>query len=82
MKDKREIIYEMPVYCGAMKVWRVLNLHSGTIYSMNFPTFEKASKSIKSSKNDTYNRIKVEIPEICNLLVLNKWKNDCDKLTK
>ncbi len=67
-EDNRPVVYEMPIYCGRTKVWRVLNLNTGTIYSMDFPTIEKAIKSIKSSKNDTYKRIKVEVDEIVDKL--------------
>ena len=40
-------IYEMPVYCGAMKVWRILNLNTGTVYSMDYETLEACKKEIK-----------------------------------
>lgn len=43
-------IYEMAVYCGAMKVWRVLNLNTGTIYSVDHETRELAEASIEDGK--------------------------------
>ena len=39
-------IYEMPVYCGRLKEWRILNLNTGTIYSMSYETEENAKKDI------------------------------------
>lgn len=39
-------LYETAVYDGAMKYWRILNLNTGTVYSSNFPTIEKAEAAI------------------------------------
>lgn len=44
------MIYELVVFCGALKVYRVLNLSSGTVYSMDYPTFEEASASIEDGE--------------------------------
>jgi hypothetical protein len=40
-------IYEVPVYCGRLKEWRVLNINTGTVYSCAFKTEEKAFRSIQ-----------------------------------
>lgn len=39
-------ILEMPVYDGAAKVWRILNLLSASVYRMEFETEEKARAAI------------------------------------
>jgi len=44
-------IYEMPIYDGALKNWRVLNCHTGTFYSTEFETLEQALKSIKTGED-------------------------------
>ena len=31
-------IYETPVYDGRTKVWRILNLNSGSVYSTEYPS--------------------------------------------
>lgn len=46
----KRFVYEMAVYCGAMKVWRVLNINTGTIYSTNFETMRLAEDSIKEGE--------------------------------
>lgn len=40
-------IYETAVYCGRTKVWRVLNLNTGTVYSAEYPTQLAALESIE-----------------------------------
>jgi len=40
-------IYETPVYCGRTKVWRVLNLNTGTVYSSEYESRAKAMESIE-----------------------------------
>ena len=40
-------IYEVVVFDGAIKTFRILNLTTGTVYSMNFDTFEDADKAIE-----------------------------------
>lgn len=44
---KTKFIYEMPVYCGRQKEWRILNLNTGTVYSNSYETEEEAINSIK-----------------------------------
>lgn len=41
------MIYELVVYCGSTKVFRVLNLFTGTVYSNTYDTFDEASASIE-----------------------------------
>lgn len=40
-------IYELPVYDGALKNWRILNLNTGTFYSMSYPSEAQAGAEIK-----------------------------------
>jgi hypothetical protein len=47
MKIHRESIIEVTVYDGALKVWRILNLNTGSIYSMRYETEEIARDSIE-----------------------------------
>ena len=47
---KKRIIYEMPVYCGRTKVWRVLNLSSLTVYSGDYEDREAAFLSIRDGE--------------------------------
>lgn len=41
-----EFIYETIVYCGRLKMFRILNLNSGTIYSMEYETEGEARNNI------------------------------------
>ncbi len=43
-------IYETLVYCGRLKVWRILNLNSATVYSMEYETEELARADIKDGE--------------------------------
>lgn len=47
---KNGYIYEAPVYCGAMKVFRVLNINTGTVYSSNYESLEDAINSIENGE--------------------------------
>lgn len=40
-------IYETAVYCGRTKVWRVLNLNTGTVYSVEYESRSLALASIE-----------------------------------
>lgn len=40
-------IYEMPVYDGRTKKWRILNLTTGTVYSSDFTTHDAAYTAIE-----------------------------------
>ena len=40
-------IYETAVYCGRTKVWRILNLNTGTIYVEEFKTNALALAAIE-----------------------------------
>lgn len=40
------LIIEVPVYCGARKVWRTLNLNTGTVYGTEHPTEQDAYNAI------------------------------------
>lgn len=41
------VIYETTVYDGSSKEWRILNINSGTVYSMRYDSEEEASAAIK-----------------------------------
>lgn len=41
-------IYEMPVYDGRIKDWRILNITTGTVYSSSFPTHDAAYFAIEA----------------------------------
>lgn len=43
----KRIIYEMPVYCGRLKEWRVLNLTTGTVYSNAYESESEAASKIQ-----------------------------------
>lgn len=43
----KEYIFEMPIYDGRMKEWRVLNLSTNTFYSVSYETPEEAAQSIE-----------------------------------
>ena len=43
-------IYETAVYCGSQKEWRILNLNSGTIYSMAYESEELALNAIEDGE--------------------------------
>lgn len=45
MPDK--FIYETVVYCGRTKVFRVLNLNTGTVYCLEYETLEEAEATIE-----------------------------------
>ena len=44
------MIYEMPVYCGKLKEWRILNLLTGTVYSSDFPSEDAAFNAIEDGQ--------------------------------
>lgn len=46
----KKFIYEMAVYCGRTKVWRVLNINTGTVYSSEFGTIGEANASIEDGE--------------------------------
>ncbi len=43
-------IYETVIYDGALKNWRVLNLNTGTFYSLSYEDEEQAIHSIKNGE--------------------------------
>jgi hypothetical protein len=45
-----KIIYEMPIFCGRLKEWRVLNLNTGTVYPSSFEFYQQAADSIEDRK--------------------------------
>lgn len=64
-----KIIYECPVYCGRLKEWRVLNLSSGTVYSVGYKTFEEASDSIDTiHKRNGWEVRRVTVPALAKAL--------------
>lgn len=57
------MIYEMPIYDGGLKVWRVLNLQTGTFYCLEYKTEALALASIKQGElrdGKTVCRIRVQ----------------------
>jgi hypothetical protein len=40
-------IWEMPVYCGRLKEWRILNITTGSVYSGSHASQESASEAIE-----------------------------------
>ena len=65
-------IYETVVYCGARKVFRILNLMSGTIYSMDFETQEEAfAAALKEDGKERAGKIVkvVRLPQIVEALL-------------
>jgi hypothetical protein len=45
-----KFIFEMAIYCGRMKEWRILNITTGSVYSMSYDTEADASKNIEDGK--------------------------------
>jgi len=43
----QEYIYEVPVYDGCYKCWRILNLSTGSLYTTEYETEEKAAENIE-----------------------------------
>lgn len=46
----KEPIYEVAVYCGRLKEWRVLNLTTGTVYSLEHSSLEEANAGIEDGE--------------------------------
>lgn len=51
-------IYEMPVYDGRLKEWRVLNILTGSIYSGHYDNMNDAYKSINEGELRTNRLVK------------------------
>ena len=51
-------IYETVVYCGRTKIWRVLNLNTMSIYSMDYETEQEAIDSIEDGKQRSDKTVK------------------------
>mgnify|MGYP000381981794 CR=1 FL=1 len=66
-------IYETVVFDGSIKTFRILNLTTGTVYSMNFDTFEEADKAIKRGEVRGQCTVDaVELKDIQLLLLMNE----------
>ena len=64
-----KFIYEIPVYCGSQKHWRVLNLNSGTVYSSNYQTEQEAIASIEAgSERSGKTVVALSVPEVRRIL--------------
>jgi hypothetical protein len=62
-------VLECPVYDGAGKVWRVLNLNTGTVYSNAYETVHAARKSIAVGEVRGGLTVKaVDLPYLCSLV--------------
>ena len=58
----KKTIIEMPVFDGRLKEWRILNLNTGTVYSMAFKTEVDASRGIQlAERADKYNLFKTSL---------------------
>ena len=77
-------IHETPVYCGAMKVWRILNVNSGTLYSMEYDTEEQALNGIKAGEVRNNKTVKLwSILDVAGVLdALEDMYDLIDKLSK
>lgn len=63
------MIYETVIYDGALKNYRVLNLNTGTFYSMSFDSFEIANQAIKNGETRAGQTVKrTELREILQAL--------------
>ncbi len=68
-----ETIWEVPVYCGARKVWRVLNLSTGTVYNYDDETQAEAIASIEEGAMRAAKIVRgTTLHEICAALTL--WR--------
>lgn len=63
-----KFIYEVPIYDGALKNWRILNLLSGTFYSMSYDTFEEANANIDEEMRAELRVKKVTLQQIVEAL--------------
>jgi hypothetical protein len=62
-------IFEVVVYDGRMKVFRILNLNTGTVYSYDFETFEEATAGIVNGEERCGRIVKgTTLSRICDLL--------------
>ena len=78
MRMKR--IYEVPVYCGSQKVWRILNLNTGTIYSMDYDTEEQAFANIEEGEQRGDHIVRgLHLIDVHNAVVLDAY---CDSSMK
>ncbi len=68
----KRFIYEMATYDGARKVWRVLNINTGTVYSGHSETLEEANASIEDGKE--------RAGMIVKMVTLGDVRNGLDKL--
>jgi len=68
---KNRMIYETAVYCGRLKEWRVLNLNTGTIYSMRYETEDEALASIDHGKK----RVEMRVCRMILFDILNIIRN-------
>lgn len=75
-----DYIFELPVYDGAQKVFRVLNLATGTVYSNEHNTLNEAIKGIEDGKIRAGCEVKFVTLEEINLLLAMKYKGLLDKI--
>lgn len=71
--EKRKMIFETVVYCGAMKVFRVLNLSTGSIYSSDFATEDEANEAIEDGAIRGESLVKCVPLSDLNILLLKEF---------
>jgi hypothetical protein len=63
------MIYEMVVYCGARKVFRILNISTGSVYCMEYETQAEAEAHIEDGQYRNGKIVKlVNIADLRNIL--------------
>lgn len=68
-----KFIYEVVIYDGGLKVWKVMNITTGSLYSFEYNTFEEAEASIEDGKGRVGKVVKrVSLSTIQNLLSDNQ----------
>jgi hypothetical protein len=65
----KRYIFETVIYDGGMKEWRILNLNTGSFYSMHFSTFDKAKESVAVGEMRSGLEVKfIEVHDIARIL--------------
>jgi hypothetical protein len=68
----KKFIYEMVIYDGGMKNWRVLNLNSGSFYCTSYDSEQKARDSIEEGEERAGRIVRrIELQRVQELLDAN-----------